>query len=264
VVSRFSNSNQRHPNKIAENVNSPISIIDQDSDASTVAGRSIRGVLLQTLLIYFLCAFIALVVRVLRMDFDDSWASTLALQGTMAVAAVVSMKRDSMQPAEVGLHLPSSGVLRVVDVFGVVFIALTVSFLWLVGRFPPVHRSASRSLMSDLFWLCAFVPVAEELFIRGWFQTAIYRVLGELKRTWVILLSASTFALLHLFWILRGAPVSSTCVVVLGTFGVGLLCARSRDQSGSIVPPILLHAIYNLTGVLIEAGLQWIIAHPSI
>jgi len=42
----------------------------------------------------------------------------------------------------------------------------------------------------------------------------------------------------------------------------GLLFARSRDRSGSIVPAVLLHAVYNLTGLLVAAGIGWIITHP--
>ncbi len=243
-------------------MNSPVSITDTDFHHSPVAGRSLRGLLLQVLLIYFVSAFIALIVRVLRMDFSDSWASTLALQGTMVVAAAISMRLDSMSPVEAGLRRPLSGLVRVLNVLGVATVALTFSFVWLAGRFRPLHHYAPRPLVSDLFWICAFVPVAEEVFIRGWFQTALYRALGESKRTQVILLSASTFALLHLFWILRGAPVSSTCLLVLGTFGAGWFFARSRDQSGSVIPPIFLHSMYNLVTVLLGAGVRWIMANP--
>jgi len=221
--------------------------------------RSIPGLLLQTFLIYAIGAFLAFIVRSFRQDSGDSWASTLALQGFMVLAAWISINRDSIPSSETGLKLPGFRHVPMGSVLGVIFLNMALNVVLLSGRFPPMPYSY-RSFPVNLFWIGAFVPVAEEFFVRGWFQTASYRVLGETRKKQVIVLSAATFAVLHAGWILRGAPISTTLMVVLGTFLCGLFFARSRQQSGSIFPPIFLHAIYNLAGILFSAVISWITA----
>lgn len=236
------------------------SILDPRPQAC-IKRRSIPGLLLQTFLIYAVCAFIAYIVRVIVGDSADPWTSTLALQGTMALAAIISINRDSMSAAEVGLKLPSH-YLHVGSILAVILINVLGGVILIGGWFPPMPHT-HRSLLGNIFWICAFVPAVEEFFVRGWFQTATARALGKTRKKRVILLSAATFSLLHLGWIFRGAPLSTTLIIMLGTFLSGLFFARCRQQSGSIVPPILLHTIYNLTGVLFSAGITWVLTHPA-
>lgn len=243
-------------------VSSPSSIVDASAEPPANGRRSLHGIFLQILLVYAIAAFAALLARVSTVNFEDSWQSTLALQGTMAAAAVLSIKLDKMGWAEAGVRLPKIHRLGIANVFGVVAINLGISMALLAGRFPPMHRVTPHSLATDLFWIAVLCPVAEEFFIRGWFQTALYRTLGIGSRTLVILLSAATFAFLHFFWLLRGSPLSTTTMLVCATFLSGLFFARSRDRSGSVVPAMLLHAIYNLTAVLFAAGIGWMVAHP--
>ncbi len=179
----------------------------------------------------------------------------------MAITAAVSIKLDGMAPDDAGIKTPDTRFLTFGSVVAVVLVSVVATFVLLAGRFPPLYRSEPHPLLNEVFWIGAFCPVAEELFFRGWFQTAVKRALGNAPKQ-IIVISATVFALMHIFWIVRGAPASTTCVVVLAAFVTGLFFARSREQSGSILPPILLHSLYNLTGVLIGVGLRWMIAAP--
>jgi len=93
-------------------------------------------------------------------------------------------------------------------------------------------------------WLGAGVvaPLAEELFFRGLLQT--YAV-GLLRRRWTaIVLTSIVFGLVH-------ASQPQT-VVALIVFGV--LLGYVYESTGAILPPLAVHALFNLKTLLWE---QW-------
>ena len=90
-------------------------------------------------------------------------------------------------------------------------------------------------------------PVQEELIFRGLLQTTLARNLQSVARSAATpgiassLAVATLFALVHLVV----GPVTA-----LGAFCLGLLAGELRRRSGSLLPAIVCHAIFNAGGVL--------------
>jgi uncharacterized protein len=100
----------------------------------------------------------------------------------------------------------------------------------------PADSSASFMLVS----LAVFVaPITEELLFRGWIYTGLRYRLGM----WAaLILSSAIFALAH---------YEDTHIYALAVFPVGLALGGLRERSGTVTVPILFHAFYNLTAVII-------------
>jgi len=96
----------------------------------------------------------------------------------------------------------------------------------------PIAASALRILA-----VCVLGPAAEELLFRG----LLFRWLGDrLPVVAVIGITAASWALLH--WSYSWAVIG---VIVID----GLLLGLARWRTGSILPPIVMHAIYNLYAI---------------
>ena len=96
----------------------------------------------------------------------------------------------------------------------------------------PLLASAMRVLA-----VCLLGPMAEELLFRG----VIFSWLKErIPLTLTIVLTAVGWALLH--WSYSWAVIG---VIVID----GLLLGLARWRTGSILPPIVMHAIYNLYAI---------------
>ncbi|MGH2404851.1 MAG: lysostaphin resistance A-like protein [bacterium] len=84
--------------------------------------------------------------------------------------------------------------------------------------------------------LCVAVPLGEEVFFRGF-------AYGAMRSLWsrpaAVIVSAAFFAAVH-----------SQIIHFLPIFALGLFMAYAYDRTGSLLPPILVHAINNLIAVL--------------
>lgn len=96
-----------------------------------------------------------------------------------------------------------------------------------------------------------FSPLGEEIFFRGFLDSALRERLSAPAARWV---DAAIFGAIHLFHhgITRNAdgqmalhPLSGALWMGLMT-GVALLFARLRERSGSLWPAVLAHAAFNL------------------
>jgi membrane protease YdiL (CAAX protease family) len=96
----------------------------------------------------------------------------------------------------------------------------------------PLLASAMRVLA-----VCLLGPMAEELLFRG----VIFSWLKErIPLTLTIVLTAVGWALLH--WSYSWAVIG---VIVID----GILLGAARARTGSVVPPIIMHALYNLYAI---------------
>jgi membrane protease YdiL (CAAX protease family) len=144
------------------------------------------------------------------------------------------------------------------------FVAVFVGFTELLPRLPPGLASAlSPYLGAPVFALrlpealpltaalqLLVVALPEELFYRGWLQTAWARLAPERG---VTLLGArlghgffATQALFALGHLVSGQPWR------LATFFPGLLFGWLRARTGSVVAPVVVHALSNLLILTLE------------
>ena len=98
-------------------------------------------------------------------------------------------------------------------------------------RAAPLLASALRVLAVAMLG-----PIAEELIFRGY-------LLGRLQRfgpAIAILVTATVWTALHYFY-----PLPVLAVILMD----GILLGLARWKTGSVVPPIIMHALYNLYAV---------------
>lgn len=157
-----------------------------------------------------------------------------------------------------GLRLPTLRWLVVALALVPLAVAVSLSLGWLQQQVVDVQSlrqageavdkivgalDATGGLPLQLLCLAVLPGICEELLCRGTLLTGIGRSLG---RGWAVLLSALLFALLH------QSPLRLVPQAVLGV-GLALLTLRS----GSLVPPMVVHAGHN--ALLIVAQTQsWI------
>ncbi len=86
--------------------------------------------------------------------------------------------------------------------------------------------------------------LSEEIFCRGWFQSGLPP--GPSRVWW----SAALFGSMHLSLFVAGVDTSTVLWIVLSTTTLGYFCALLRESSGSLVPPFVRHAGFNIGGLL--------------
>lgn len=110
----------------------------------------------------------------------------------------------------------------------------------LVNRIAPLMAAATAK---KLFVLAILVGIGEELIFRGLLQNWL---MLQMNVHWAILISSVVFALCHF--------ISPTYVVLV--FGISLYLGYSAiwftatDNSLNLVPPILIHALYDFLAFL--------------
>lgn len=95
-----------------------------------------------------------------------------------------------------------------------------------------------------------FSPIGEEIFFRGYLQYTLAKRFGARAAT---ITECAAFAVIHLchhglFLTAAGVglrPLSGAIWMLL-MFGAALLFAWLRQRSGSLLPPIAAHAVFNL------------------
>ncbi len=143
------------------------------------------------------------------------------------------------------------------------WLGLKLGFLWLilvrtlaalyaiiaiaVFKFEPspelitgIPRLFGRGYLGLIFALsiaAVVAPIAEEVFFRGFIYSALRKSIGITKG---IIISALIFALFHAqSWLL--IPVTI----------IGVVLAYLYEKTGSLGPPIILHALNNLISVVL-------------
>ncbi|GGA00741.1 CPBP family intramembrane glutamic endopeptidase [Dyella caseinilytica] len=103
-------------------------------------------------------------------------------------------------------------------------------------------------------YLCFLVgaPIQEEAVFRGLLQSALARSLASGAISAALAGVASSLAIGVLFGAvhLRVAPV----VVAAGAMVLGVLTGELKRRSGSLLPGMLCHALFNLGGMLLSGG----------
>lgn len=107
---------------------------------------------------------------------------------------------------------------------------------------PPEAVGKGQSMGNALFLLmllksALLVPVCEELFFRGYLQSALSRISGVKA----VLLAALVFALAH------GLSVYA----FLPRLALGLLLGMLMERTGTLLAPVLVHGCYNAAIVII-------------
>jgi membrane protease YdiL (CAAX protease family) len=122
--------------------------------------------------------------------------------------------------------------------------------------FAPVFAAASARLTrapadvarAYLLFVVLWAALGEELFYRGYLQARLRRRFGPVP---AIVAAAALFAVRHYTQVLIAwphVPWGPATIWVAGAFVVGLGMGALYERSGSLLPPIVSHYLFNLFG----------------
>jgi membrane protease YdiL (CAAX protease family) len=163
----------------------------------------------------------------------------------IAIVFIYFMSGDSNSFSQFGFKLSSYRYIGAAVALGVpVGLALT----FVVSRFNSTNSFGEVSL-SPWMMVCYFIvgtPIQEEVIFRGLLQTTLeqrlvasFQFLGT-SLSFAVLIVAVLFGLIHL----RIGVLTAVAAFVLG-----LLAGELRRRSSSLLPAIVLHAIFNASGI---------------
>ena len=222
-----------------------------------------RALLIAILLLVavYLPAFVLVSVLVLASpDFASAVDSApwlpvpLITAVTISLATLLILRIGGKDLSSYGFSLPRwSGLWRPL-LAGLVFGAMVS----LAGR----ALNGESSFMGEppliwgilLFWIAA--PIQEETIFRGLFQGYLEvnvggsMKVGPLRLSMPAIIGAAAFSIVHLGILTTGAEVEAVAMTVLGAFVLGIIAGHFRAQQGSLIGPMLVHALFNVTGIL--------------
>lgn len=183
----------------------------------------------------------------LRLSMADMVPIIILISATLALGIMAALGAwERLTRADYGFAWPAWRFV----VFAIV-IALPLSFI-LNAVLSYTHEPgplAGASITPILIWFYFGLgsPVQEELIFRGLIQSVLARhlsaTIGNATRAGVVAMAGAAvlFGLVHL----AVGPWTAVAALVLG-----LLAGEMRRRSGSLVPAILIHFIFNLPGLL--------------
>ena len=165
----------------------------------------------------------------------------IAITFLVAFTLVLLLARPPAGTAEFGFRIPNTRYLTIGTALGLI-LGVAVTFLsHLFPSKPPFDVSHLAPWMIGLYFIMGS-PVQEEIIFRGLIQSM-------LERRWMITFSvfgpslsgavaftAGLFGIIHL---------EAGVAVTIGAIVLGLVAGELRRRSGSLLPAVILHALFN-------------------
>lgn len=187
--------------------------------------------------------------------FQDRLYSGTTTGFVMSLVFTVSVYSIALKPyglkwADVGFRLFSKRYWKSIIGWLIILIVASIFLVLLMEQMKlGIENSKTNSMQSNLNWLTftiAFIsaaiisPLYEEIFYRGfiykWFRVKWGVTAG-------ILISSIIFTIVHI-------PTFNTLPV---NFVSGVVFAWTYEKSGSILPAIIIHSLFNGTAVILTA-----------
>jgi membrane protease YdiL (CAAX protease family) len=117
-----------------------------------------------------------------------------------------------------------------------------------------------RTELQIVLFVWVYASVCEEVLARGLLQTLISDGVGRHSKaarfSLPVVVSALFFGAMHLVLIDEMGPAAAA-PIVLATL-LGYLAARYRQATGSLIPAILVHMLFNVGGMLPGWIVRWV------
>jgi membrane protease YdiL (CAAX protease family) len=127
------------------------------------------------------------------------------------------------------------------------------------GQGPGFPIELTKCQIVVFVWI--YASICEELLTRGLLQTLLggnSRVGAGAPRklSMPVIVSALFFGAMHLV-LVKSMGFAAVPVIVVVVF-LGLVAARYRERTGSLLPAIIVHALFNIGGTLPLWVIQWL------
>jgi len=165
----------------------------------------------------------------------------IAITSLVALTLVLLLARPPAGIAEFGFRIPTARYLAIATAVGLT-LGVAVTFLsHLFPSKPPFDVSRLAPWMIGLYFIIGS-PIQEEIIFRGLIQSM-------LERRWMITFSvfggslsgavAFTAVLFGIIHLEAGVAVATGAIIL------GLGAGELRRRSGSLLPAIIVHAVFN-------------------
>lgn len=204
------------------------------------------GVALGLLLAVYVPTFA--LVAALHLSMAHAVPVIILVSAALALGFMLALRRrGQLTLADFGLSWPKWRDLVVAIVIAVPVATVVNALLSHAHESGPLAGLSLAPALALLYFGLG-APLQEELIFRGLLQTTATRALAvpgsATARTGIaaVAIAATLFALVHL----AVGPWTAAAALVLG-----LLAGELRRRSGSLIPAIVIHAIFNLSGLLL-------------
>lgn len=187
-------------------------------------------------------------VALLRPSVQATIPLIIIASAALAAAFMAFLARRPNGITEFGAAVPAVPHVIAAALAGVV---VGGAVAYLAARYPgpsPLDLSKLAPWMIFVYFVVA-APIQEELIFRGLLQTIVARaatIPGSIGGVhFPVVIVAALFGVVHL---------DAGTVVAAGAVLLGLIAGELRRMSGSLVPAILVHALFNAASALWPAG----------
>lgn len=185
------------------------------------------------------------------------WVAQPIVAGvTLVVAILVSAILTRGKLASYGFRLSRPLMIPQALLVGLILgLVLQLAILLVPAKEPDLW---APSLLAQVLFYWVLASISEEAVFRGMFQGYLS---AHLKKSFSVfrltismpaLLAAVLFALVHLALVTQGADLSLALAIMVTAFVGGLAAGYFRDRTGSLVAPIIVHSLFNMTGSIID------------
>jgi len=125
----------------------------------------------------------------------------------------------------------------------------------------PTYDFGNMNLLQQIVKVWILASIVEEVVFRGLILTYLSTRLSRsfsflrLRISYATLIAALMFSLAHLALLTQGAGAAQIVMIELSTFILGIAAGYFRETTGSLVPAVVIHALFNVWG----SGLQLIL-----
>jgi membrane protease YdiL (CAAX protease family) len=161
-----------------------------------------------------------------------------------------------------GFKLPKNSNWRMVTLLGLaggVVASITLSLM------PGENLPANGRFVEMVVFIWIYASISEEVLFRGLIQGYLQPLHGYSFKLFGKSISLPVFVCAVLFGSIHFNPLIAAMgsarmlTIVFFAFILGIIAGYYRERTGSLIQPILVHALFNIGGTLMEYGLAYII-----
>jgi membrane protease YdiL (CAAX protease family) len=182
------------------------------------------------------------------------WLRQFIVKTVLVGLAFAAMARDGRPLSSFGFRRSSPWPRRLLLAgFGLGLLSTLLVIVTPAHGMTALFKGFGVLALVLSIWI--YSSVTEEIFTRGWFQSAVSPAVdsGEAPDAAVVA-SALLFGSMHLSLLWMGADLWTVAIIVVATTLLGRAAAVARRRSGSLVPAILVHVLFNVGGFVAGAA----------
>jgi membrane protease YdiL (CAAX protease family) len=146
-------------------------------------------------------------------------------------------------------------------VIAIITMVITGIVANILQSFFPVkggeHFASDYSFLETVFRVWILASISEEVLTRGLIQGFLsplkkygFKIFKRFMSV-PILISALFFGVMHIMLLFTGMNAYMVFAVVITCFILGIVAGYTREKTGSLIPAIIVHMVFNMTGALL-------------